>query len=289
MPTSGANFRERATPEVLLPRIRILGSPYARSWIRSRNTSSRGPWVGPIHGRGGRYYLRLDAYGLLWILPPGRYPPSFILTLRLASTSAASAAACAFSNRCRRAAYSGPASQWWASPFSAASSLTTPERSRTVFLVTSFGSCGPTYGPPNMRRHLDRGSEDFRGLSSPAEGVSLRIGSVSLSRSAAPRTGVRSGKLGRELRSFSRALRRSAESTVVRSRVRCICSRSCSICRSRLSMYRSRSSRSRKRAKLSPEHSSPPGPRLWPLYALLSLSRSGPGLCPLQHLFSHVD
>jgi hypothetical protein len=76
--------------------------------------------------------------------PPGRYPPSFILTLRLASTSAASAAACAFSNRCRRAAYSGPASQWWASPFSAVSSLTTPERSRTVSLVTSFGSCGPT-------------------------------------------------------------------------------------------------------------------------------------------------
>src|SRR5215210_2383828 len=46
----------------------ILGSPYARSWIRSRNTSSRWPWVGPTHGRGGRYYLRLDAYASIWML-----------------------------------------------------------------------------------------------------------------------------------------------------------------------------------------------------------------------------
>jgi hypothetical protein len=200
-----------------------------------------------------------------------------------------SAAACAASSRYRRTPYSGSVSQWVASPFNAASSPTSAVRSRTVSLVTSFGSCGPTYEPPNMRRHHDRGSECLRGLSSRAEGVSLRIGSMGSSRTGAPRTGVRLGKLGRELRSFSRALRRRSESSVVRSRVRCICSRSCSICRSRLSMYRSRSSRSRKRAKLSPEHSSPPGPRLWPLYALLSLSRSGPGLCPLQHLFSHVD
>jgi hypothetical protein len=67
-----------------------------------------------------------------------------------------------------------------------------------------------------MRRHLDRGSEDFRGLSSRAEGVSLRIGSVGVSCSAASRTGVRPGKLGRALRSFSRALRRRSESSLRR-------------------------------------------------------------------------
>jgi hypothetical protein len=66
------NFRELQERELRL--IGVLGSPYARSWIRSRNTSSRWPWVGPIHGRGGRYYLRLDAYALLWILPPGPLP-----------------------------------------------------------------------------------------------------------------------------------------------------------------------------------------------------------------------
>jgi hypothetical protein len=98
-----------------------------------------------------------------------------------------------------------------------------------VSLVTSVGSCGPTYEPPSMRRHHDRGSDDFRGLSSRAEGVSLPIGSVSVSRSAAPRTEVRPGKLRRELRSFSRVFLHRSESSVVRSRVRCICSRSCSI------------------------------------------------------------
>ena len=36
-------------------------------------------------------------------------------------------------------------SQWVASPFKAASSPTSAERSRAVFLVTSFGSWGPTY------------------------------------------------------------------------------------------------------------------------------------------------
>jgi hypothetical protein len=70
---------------------------------------------------------------------------------------------------------------------SRASSPTRVERSRAVSLVTSLGSCGPTYEPPSMRRHHDRGSDDFRGLSSRAEGVSLPIGSVSVSRSAAPR------------------------------------------------------------------------------------------------------
>src|ERR687897_540232 len=54
-------------------------------------------------------------------------------------------------------------------------------------------------------------------------------------------------------------------------------------------MYFSHSSRSRKLAKLSPEHRTPPAPLLRPLCAFLSLSRSGPGLCPLRHLFSHVD
>src|SRR5918994_4333652 len=69
---------------------------------------------------------------------------SFSLTLRLASTSAASAAACAASRRCLRAAYSGSVSQWVASAYKAASSPTSAERSRAVSLVTSFGSCGPT-------------------------------------------------------------------------------------------------------------------------------------------------
>jgi hypothetical protein len=119
---------------------------------------------------------------------------------------------------------------------SPASSPTRPERSRAVSLVTSFGSCGPIYEPPNMRRHQDRGSEGFRGLFSRPEGVSLRIGSVGVSRSAASRTGVRPGKLGRELRNFSKAFRRRSESSVVRTRVRSICSRWCSICHSRLSM-----------------------------------------------------
>src|SRR5215213_1365459 len=78
----------------------------------------------------------------------GYYPPgrsSFILTLRLASISAASTAACAFSRRRWRTAYSGLVSQWWASAFRAANSPARPERSRAVSLVTSFGSCGPTY------------------------------------------------------------------------------------------------------------------------------------------------
>ena len=38
----------------------ILGSPFAVSWIRPRNTPARWPWVVPIRARGGRYYLRLD-------------------------------------------------------------------------------------------------------------------------------------------------------------------------------------------------------------------------------------
>ena len=188
-----------------------------------------------------------SAHGSYWSRP------SFSRTLRLASTSAASAAACAASKRCRRVPYSGSVSQWVASAFKAASSPAMPERSRAVSLVTSLGSCGPTYEPPNMRRHHDRGPERFRGLSSRAEGVSLRVGSVDSSRSGAARMGMRLGKLGRALRSFSRAFRRGAESSVIRSTVRSICSRSCSICRSRLSMYRLRSSPLRKRAKLSPQ------------------------------------
>jgi hypothetical protein len=85
-------------------------------------------------------------------------------------------------------------SQWVASPFNAASSPTTAERSQAVSLATSFGSCGPTYAPPNMRRHQDRGSERFRrGLSSRAEGVPLRIGCKDSSRPGAPRTGCDRG------------------------------------------------------------------------------------------------
>src|SRR5215212_9713376 len=80
--------------------------------------------------------------------PPERCSPSFILTLRLASTSAASTAAWAFSRRRCSTAYSGAVSQWRASAFSAASSPASPERSRAVSLVTSCGSCGPTHLPP---------------------------------------------------------------------------------------------------------------------------------------------
>jgi hypothetical protein len=139
-----------------------------------------------------------------------------------------------------------------ASALRAASSPTSPERSRVVSLVTSFGSCGPIYELPSMRLHQDRESEGFRGLFSRPGGVSLRIGSVGISRSAPPRTEVRPDKLGRELRSLSKAFLRRSESSVVCSRVRSICSRWCSICHSRLSMYCLCSSRLRKRAKFSP-------------------------------------
>src|SRR5215212_5775486 len=44
-----------------------------------------------------------------------------------------------------------------------------------------------------MRCHQDRGSEGFRKLFSRPEGVSLLICSVGVSRSAAPRTGLRPG------------------------------------------------------------------------------------------------
>ena len=56
--------------------------------------------------------------------------PSFSRTLRLASTSAASAVACAASKRCRRVAYSGSVSQWIASAFKAASYPTPGPRGR---------------------------------------------------------------------------------------------------------------------------------------------------------------
>jgi hypothetical protein len=46
-------------------------------------------------------------------------------------------------------AYSGPSSQWWASPFNAAIYPTSAVRSRAMSLVTSFGSCGPI--PPLPR------------------------------------------------------------------------------------------------------------------------------------------
>ena len=55
------------------------------------------------------------------------------------------------STRCRRAAYSGSVSQCVASPFNAASSHTSAEKSRAVSLVTSFGSWGPTYVSVNLR------------------------------------------------------------------------------------------------------------------------------------------
>jgi hypothetical protein len=77
---------------------------------------------------------------------------SFSLTRLRASTSAASAAAYAASKWCLRVAYSGSVSQWLASPFNAASSPTTPERSRAVSRVTSFGSCGSIYEPNILPR-----------------------------------------------------------------------------------------------------------------------------------------
>src|SRR5215217_5608740 len=49
----------------------IPGSPYPRCCIKPRNTPVRWPWTGPIHARGGRYYLRLDAYADSRMLEPG--------------------------------------------------------------------------------------------------------------------------------------------------------------------------------------------------------------------------
>src|SRR5829696_3158879 len=40
-----------------------------RICIKPRNTPAQGHRSGPIHARDGRYYLRLDAYAGLWILP----------------------------------------------------------------------------------------------------------------------------------------------------------------------------------------------------------------------------
>jgi hypothetical protein len=80
---------------------------------------------------------------VLTFLGPYRSHPSSSLTRRLASTSAASAAACTISRRCRRAPYSSPSSQWAASSFMDESSHTNPVRSRIMSLATSFGFCGP--------------------------------------------------------------------------------------------------------------------------------------------------
>jgi hypothetical protein len=100
----------------------------------------------------GRVFWFLHA-----LLSPYRSPPSFSLTLRLASTSAASAAACALSSLSLRGAYSGSVSQWVASAFKAASSLTDAERSRAMSLLTSLGSWGPAYEPNILRHQLERG------------------------------------------------------------------------------------------------------------------------------------
>jgi len=125
-------------------------------------------------------------------------------------------------------------------------------------LAAAIGS--PSAQVDDVRRHQDRGAEGCRELFSPPEGVSLLICSVGVSRSAAPRTGLRLGKLGRALRSFSKAFLRRSESCVVRSRVRSICSRCSSICCSRLSMYCSRSSRSSCIVPSPPYLLEPPGP-----------------------------
>jgi hypothetical protein len=55
--------------------IEILGSSDAGFWIRPRNTPAPWPWAGPSHVRGGRYYLRLDAYAYSWKLLPDNAPP----------------------------------------------------------------------------------------------------------------------------------------------------------------------------------------------------------------------
>src|SRR5215207_9845997 len=49
--------------------LRSSRSSDARFWIRPRNTPAQGYRAGPIHSRGGGYYLRLDAYAPLWMLP----------------------------------------------------------------------------------------------------------------------------------------------------------------------------------------------------------------------------
>jgi hypothetical protein len=49
--------------------IEILGSSLAGSCIKPRNSPSLWPSASPIHARAGRYYLRLDAYASIWMLP----------------------------------------------------------------------------------------------------------------------------------------------------------------------------------------------------------------------------
>ena len=66
-------------------------------------------------------------------------------TLRLASISAASIAACAYSRRCLRVAYSGPSSQWFASPFNAASSPPVPRGRGPYPWLHPSGLAVPTY------------------------------------------------------------------------------------------------------------------------------------------------
>jgi hypothetical protein len=86
--------------------------------------------------------------------PPDCCSPSSILTLRLASTSAASTAAWAFSRRRCSTAYSGAVSQWRASAFSAASSPASPERSRAVYpWLRPAGPAVPLLYLPNTLRH----------------------------------------------------------------------------------------------------------------------------------------
>jgi hypothetical protein len=52
----------------------ILRGSFAGSWIRPRNTPARCPCGAPIRARGDRYYPRLDAYALSWMLPPEKPP-----------------------------------------------------------------------------------------------------------------------------------------------------------------------------------------------------------------------
>src|ERR687890_1469474 len=127
------------TMEVRLCPLRLLLDPLRRFSQLAHSPYSLSPGSPPYKEQYGASHV--PARGCV-------YSPclSFSLTLRLASPSAASAAACAASRGCRRASYSGSVSQWVASPFKAASSPTRPDRSRAVSLATSFGSCGPIYG-----------------------------------------------------------------------------------------------------------------------------------------------
>src|SRR5215212_3957036 len=126
---------------------------------------------------------------LAHIRPP--YRPSLIGTRLLASISAASTAACAASKRCLSASYSGPLSQWAASPFRAASSPARPERSRAISLVTPFGSCGPISEVTIIRSWFPQTPSSYRGPIGPCSLRARRILSLPVLGPRIPASGYR--------------------------------------------------------------------------------------------------